>query len=59
MYGAVPSTTPGVVWTAVAVGASGALSMGASLVIARARPKSSTLTVPSGRTLTLAGFRSR
>src|SRR5262245_11788247 len=64
MYAAVPSNTPTPVTIAgeVIVGdidngdgpVAGAIDVSASL----AKPKSSTLTVPSGRTLIFAGFRS-
>ena len=62
MYAAVPSKTPPAVIMAgdVIVGeetAPAAASPDGSSALAS--PKSSTLTVPSGRTLMLAGFRSR
>jgi hypothetical protein len=58
MYAAVPRTTPARVPTAVTVGAfidSGAPEAPSTL----ASPKSSTFTVPAGRALMFAGFRSR
>ena len=59
MYAAVPITTPARVAAAVIVGECVASGEDRSTVIAFARPKSRTLTLPSGRSLTLAGFRSR
>ena len=59
MYAAVPTTTP-VTRAADRRWASGdARDSGASPSTAFARPKSSTLTTPSGRILMFAGFRSR
>ena len=59
MYAAVPRIVPARVRWEVSVGESeGSLSESSS-TSALARPKSSTLTVPSGRTRTLAGLRSR
>jgi len=61
MYAAVPRIMPAcVIAGVVIVGDIDALADGVSVgSIAFARPKSSTLTVPSGRTLIFAGFRSR
>ena len=59
MYAAVPMTTPARVAAAVIVGECVASGEDRSAVIAFARPKSRTLTLPSGRSFTLAGFRSR
>ena len=59
MYAAVPITTPACVAAAVSVGECVWSGDDASPVSALARPKSSTLTLPSGVTFTLAGFRSR
>ena len=51
----VPASVP----STVTVGESERPDLSASLPTAFARPKSSTFTVPSGRSLTLAGFKSR
>ena len=61
MYAAVPITIPICVAAAVSemVGDMDALTLPASGSKALARPKSKTFTVPSVRTLILAGFRSR
>ena len=61
MYAAVPRIIPAWVIAGLAkVGELVALALElATGSIAFARPKSSTFTVPSGRTLTFAGFRSR
>ena len=54
MYAGVPSRRPSVVWNEIVVAFSGA-SVGRT----RASPKSTILTVPSGVTRTLSGFKSR
>ncbi len=61
MYAAVPRMIPALVEATVSVGdcSIAVEPAGAELSNALARPKSSTLTSPSDRTLTLAGFRSR
>ena len=63
MYAAVPSTSPTCVIAGVVIVGDcenpGEWEPAGSGVIAFARPKSSTFTVPSVRTLTFAGLRSR
>ena len=61
MYAAVPKITPACVIAGVVMlgGCEPSRDMGDAVSIAFARPKSSTFTVPSGRTFTFAGFRSR
>jgi hypothetical protein len=58
IYAALPRTTPARVPTAVTVGAF-TESVPPGVPSTFASPKSSTFTVPSGRTLMFAGFRSR
>ena len=59
MYAAVPITTPACVAAVVRVGECVRSGEERSPVSAFARPKSSTLTLPSGVIFTFAGFRSR
>ena len=59
MYAAVPRITPCIVAAMVSVGELLMSSLAASSSNAFANPKSRTLTLPSGVTFTLAGFRSR
>ena len=59
MYAAVPRITPMCVAATLNVGDCETSGFATSPSKALARPKSSTFTVPSGRTLMLAGFRSR
>jgi hypothetical protein len=60
MYAAVPRMTPAcVIAGVVIVGDIDTPDVTAAGSNALARPKSNTLTVPSGRTLMLAGLRSR
>ena len=62
MYAAVPRITPTSVAPMVSVGEFSGLSeaeVSLRFVNAFARPKSSSLTTPSGVTMMLAGFRSR
>ena len=59
MYAAVPRTTPAAVACVVIVGDMETLESRLSIFQALANPKSSTLTMPSGRIRTLAGLRSR
>jgi hypothetical protein len=61
MYAAVPRMTPTALTTAglVTVDNADTSSTGAAASMAFDSPKSSTFTDPSGRTLMLAGFRSR
>jgi hypothetical protein len=55
MYAAVPTTVPASVLTPIWVVSAPPPTTGASL----ARPKSSTLTTPSGRSMTFSGLMSR
>ena len=59
MYAAVPNSSPRAVCTGVVIVGEFARSPAGIVAISFARPKSSTLTTPSSRTLMLAGFKSR
>lgn len=59
MYAAVPRITPDRLVESVSVGELAGSPTGASLSNALAKPKSSTFTLPSAVSFTLAGFRSR
>ncbi len=59
MYAAVPRMTPASVASSNSVGEADTSGTSVPVTMARASPKSSTLTTPSPRSLTLAGLRSR
>ena len=59
MYAAVPSTIPSCVASIVSVGDLASSASDSSVSSALARPKSNTLTVPSGVIFTFDGFTSR
>ena len=59
MYAGVPATAPGRLSRARGVSVVASSPSSRSACVSFARPKSSTLTTPSGVTMTFAGFRSR